>query len=190
MTAIGTCELRLAKPGDARLLARMSRDYIEQDLTWRWRPDSLTKKIAAAETVVLVAELDVGGVRFIGGFAVMDFSTGSAGTSTSESELELEFQLDSESDSELDSELDKVQLLLLAVHPNIRRRNIGAQLLRWLHKSARVAGCEHIELQVRADNLTARRFYQKFGYQEEALIPGYYDGTKAAYQMKLRLRDA
>ena len=73
MTAIGTCALRLARPGDARLLARMSRDYIEQGLTWRWRPERLQKKIAAAETVVLVAELDVSGVRFIGGFAVMDF---------------------------------------------------------------------------------------------------------------------
>ena len=36
----------------------------------------------------------------------------------------------------------------------------------------------------------ARRFYQKFGYQEETLIPGYYDGRQSAYQMKLRLRDA
>ncbi len=164
MTAIGTCELRLAKSGDARLLARMSRDYIEQGLPWRWRPESLKGKIRAAETVVLVAELDVGGVRFIGGFAVMDFETA--------------------------RHLDKAQLALLAVHPNIRRRGIGSQLLRWLHKSARVAGCEHIELQVRADNFTARRFYQKFGYQEEALIPRYYDGRKAAYQMKLRLRHA
>ena len=158
MTAIGTCELRLARPGDARLLARMSRDYIEQGLTWRWRPENLTKKIAAAETVVLVADLDIGGVRFVGGFAVMDFA------------------------------LDKAQLVLLAVHPNLRRRNIGGQLLRWLHKSARVAGCEHIELQVRADNYTARRFYQKYAYLEEALIPDYYDGKEAAYQMKLRLR--
>lgn len=163
MAAIGTCELRLAKPGDARLLARMSRDYIEQGLNWRWRPENLQRKIAAAETVVLVAELDVGGVRFIGGFAVMDFT--------------------------LDDDLEKAQLILLAVHPNIRRRNIGSQLLRWLHKSARVAGCEHVELQVRSDNYSARRFYQKFGYLEETLIPGYYDGKQAAYQMKLRLRD-
>ncbi len=163
MTAIGTCELRLARPGDARLLARMSRDYIEQGLNWRWKPTALARKIRNPETVVLVAELDVGGVRFIGGFAVMDF--------------------------ELGGTMEKAQLTLLAVHPNIRRRNIGGQLLRWLHKSARVAGCEHIELQVRSDNHTARRFYQKFGYQEEALIPGYYDGKQAAYQMKLRLRD-
>ena len=184
MAAIGTCELRLAKPGDARLLARMSRDYIEQGLTWRWRPENLTKKIAAAETVVLVAELDVGGVRFIGGFAVMDFNAGSPAIPDSD----LDFDIGSAQGSSAGAE--KAQLLLLAVHPNIRRRNIGAQLLRWLHKSARVAGCEHIELQVRADNQTARRFYQKFGYHEEALIPGYYDGIKAAYQMKLRLRDA
>jgi ribosomal-protein-alanine N-acetyltransferase len=86
--------------------------------------------------------------------------------------------------------MEKALLTLLAVHPNIRRRHIGSQLLRWLHKSARVAGCEHIELQVRSDNLAARRFYQKFGYQEEALIPGYYDGKLAAYQMKLHLRSA
>jgi ribosomal-protein-alanine N-acetyltransferase len=164
MATIGTCELRLAKTGDARLLARMSRDYIEHGLTWRWRPQALARKISAPETVVLVAELDVGGVRFIGGFAVMDFTVG--------------------------DDLEKAQLTLLAVHPNIRRRKIGSQLLRWLHKSARVAGSEHIELQVRADNFSARRFYQKFGYQEEALIPGYYDGKQAAYQMKLRLRDA
>ena len=164
MAAIGTCELRLAKPGDARLLARMSRDYIEQGLDWRWRPELLVKKIRSKDSVVLVAELDVGGVRFIGGFAVMDF--------------------------ELGGEMEKAQLTLLAVHPNIRRRHIGSQLLRWLHKSARVAGCEHIELQVRSDNLTARRFYQKFGYQEETLIPGYYDGRLSAYQMKLRLRGA
>lgn len=164
MAAIGTCELRLAKPGDARLLARMSRDYIEQGLGWRWRPEALQRKIRCADTVVLVAELDVGGVRFIGGFAVMDF--------------------------ELGGPMEKAQLALLAVHPNIRRRNIGSQLLRWLHKSARVAGCQHIELQVRSDNLSARRFYHRFGYLEEALIPGYYEGKLSAYQMKLRLRDA
>lgn len=163
MAAIGTCALRLAKPGDAGLLARMSRDYIEHGLTWRWRPENLRRKIAAPETVVLVAELDVGGVRFIGGFAVMDFLAS--------------------------TEPEKAHLVLLAVHPNIRRRHIGSQLMRWLHKSARTAGCEHIELQVRSDNYSARRFYQKFGYCEEALIPGYYEGKQAAYQMKLRLRD-
>ena len=157
MAELGTCELRLAKSADAALLARMSRDYIEQGLGWRWRAQPLRRKIAAPETVVLVADVELAGVRFTGGFAVMDF------------------------------ELDKAQLSLLAVHPNLRRHGIGSKLLRWLHKSARYAECQHIELQVRADNHKARRFYQQLGYQEETLLPNYYDGKAAAYQMKLRL---
>jgi len=167
----------------------MSRDYIEQGLTWRWRPENLARKIAAAETVVLVAELDVGGVRFIGGFAVMDFDADNKPRTGPELNSAARLQAQRQVAAETEQSLEKAQLLLLAVHPNIRRRNIGAQLLRWLHKSARVAGCEHVELQVRADNLGARRFYQKCGYQEEMLIPGYYDGKKAAYLMKLRLHD-
>ena len=43
------------------------------------------------------------------------------------------------------------------------------------------------ELQVRAGNVSARRFYGRMGYTEEALINGYYDGKEAAYQMKFRL---
>ena len=159
MAELGTCELRLAKNADATLLARMSRDYIEQGLGWRWRAEPLRRKIVASETVVLVAEVQLAGVRFTGGFATMDF------------------------------ELDKALLSLLAVHPNLRRHGIGSKLLRWLHKTARVAECQHIELQVRADNHQARRFYQQLGYQEEALLPNYYNGKEAAYQMKLRLLD-
>ena len=157
MTTIGTCTLRPARIEEAGVLARMSRDYIEQGLNWRWQPESLRKKISEAETVVLVAELEVSGTRFVGGFGVMDFG------------------------------LDKAALLLLAVHPSLRRRRIGGRLLRWLQKSARVAGCQHIELQVRANNHGARRFYRGHGYLEDALIPEYYDGHEAAYQMTLRL---
>jgi ribosomal protein S18 acetylase RimI-like enzyme len=159
MAEIGTSELRLARRGDAALLARMSRDYIEQGLPWRWQAPALNDKIAAAESVVLVADLELANMRFVGGFAVMDFPN------------------------------DKAQLNLLAVHPNLRRHGIGNKLMRWLHKSARTAGVEHIELQVRADNLQARRFYHQLGYQEETLLPNYYAGKQAAYQMKLRLHN-
>lgn len=162
MTTIGTCTLRPARAHEAGLLARMSRDYIEQGLGWRWQTEAIAEKIAEPETVVLVAELEVTGTRFVGGFAVMDFGNG-------------------------DLELDKAALLLLAVHPSLRRRRIGSRLLRWLQKSARIAGCQQIELQVRADNQVARRFYHSHGYREEALLPRYYDGREAAYQMKLRL---
>lgn len=157
MSQLTTCTVKLARRENAELIARMSRDYIEQGLRWRWRAPQIRAKIANPETVVLVAEVELGGVRFIGGFAVMDFG------------------------------LDKALLTLLAVHPSLRRMGVGGKLLRWLHKSARVAGCAHIELQVRASNISARRFYQRLGYCEEALIKDYYDGREAAYQMKLRL---
>lgn len=160
MTGIGTCTLRPAKIQEAAQLGRMSRDYIEHGLRWRWNSRALEQKIAAPETSVLVAELQVNGSCFLGGFAVMDF------------------------------ELDKASLLLLAVHPKLRRRGIGSRLLRWLQKSSAVAGCQQIDLQVRADNHSARGFYRRHGYREQALIPAYYDGREAAYQMTFRIFNA
>ncbi len=157
MAQLTICELKLARNKDATVLAHMSRDYIEHGLGWRWRPSRIRAKIAAPETIVLIAEVELAGERFIGGFATMDFGS------------------------------DKAILSLLAVRPNLRRYGIGGQLLRWLHKSALVAGCFDIELQVRAGNVSAREFYKHFGYREVAHLPGYYSGKEAAYQMTLQL---
>ena len=157
MAHLTTCELKLARNKDATVLAHMSRDYIEQGLGWRWRPSRMRTKIAAPETVVLIAEVELAATRFIGGFATMDFGS------------------------------DKAILSLLAVQPKLRRYGIGAQLLGWLHKSALVAGCFDIELQVRAGNAAARGFYRRMGYREVAHLPGYYSGKEAAYQMTIKL---
>ena len=164
MAALTTCEVKLARPDDAPLIARMSKNYIEHGLRWRWRTPQIRRKIAAPDTVVLVAEAHVRGVRLVAGFAVMDFI--------------------------MDAQRDKAILNLLAVHPKLRRMGVAGKLVRWLHKSAEVAGCEYIELQVRADNQGARRFYRDLGYSDETLLPGYYDGKVSAYQMKLRLHSA
>lgn len=164
MAELTTCNVKLALPEDAPLIASMSKNYIERGLRWRWRAPQIRRKIAAPDTTVLVADAHVGGVRLIAGFAVMDFI--------------------------MDADRDKAILNLLAVHPKLRRMGIGGKLLRWLHKSAEVAGSEYIELQVRADNRDARRFYRDLGYNDEALLPGYYDGKVSAYQMKLRLHSA
>jgi ribosomal protein S18 acetylase RimI-like enzyme len=164
MAELTTCEVTPATLADAPLLARMSKNYIERGLRWRWRTPQMRRKIAAPDTVVLAAEVHAGGTRLVGGFAVMDFI--------------------------MDADRDKAILNLLAVHPKIRRMGVGRKLVRWLHKSAAVAGCEYIELQVRSDNQGARRFYRDLGYADEALLPGYYDGKVSAYQMKLRLHSA
>ncbi|MDH3643294.1 MAG: GNAT family N-acetyltransferase [Gammaproteobacteria bacterium] len=180
MAELTTCEVKLARAADAALIARMSRDYIEQGLRWRWRTRQIRAKIANPETVVLVAKVELGGVRFIGGFAVMDFPSQEA-SPASEAPEDFSEHLSTQLSTQ------KGLLSLLAVHPSLRRMGVGGKLVRWLHKSARVAGCQHIELQVRADNIHARRFYNRMGYSEEALLNGYYDGKIAAYQMKLRL---
>ena len=50
---------------------------------------------------------------------------------------------------------DVARLLLLAVHPSVRRRGIGSLVLRWLEKVAHVAGIARIRLEARQENVAA-----------------------------------
>lgn len=53
-------DLHLASPADARDIAAMSRDLIEQGLPWTWRPERVAAAIASADTnVVVLREADV-----------------------------------------------------------------------------------------------------------------------------------
>lgn len=82
---------------------------------------------------------------------------------------------------------DYAHLNLLAVQPEYQRLGIGRRLVEWLEKSARVAGIFTVHLEVRAKNYAARRFYRTLGYQDDKLIPRYYDGREAAIRMIHRL---
>ena len=61
--------LQLADPGDAAVLAEMSRDLIEVGFEWRYRAPTLRQLIAHAETVTLVARH--GGS--VAGFGIMKY---------------------------------------------------------------------------------------------------------------------
>lgn len=61
--------LGLARSGDAREIAEMSRDLIEHGLTWAWTPARVQHFISAAETSVVVARRE----RRIAAFAIMHF---------------------------------------------------------------------------------------------------------------------
>jgi ribosomal-protein-alanine N-acetyltransferase len=61
--------LQLADPGDATVLAEMSRDLIEAGLAWRYRAPSLRQLIAHAETVTLVARHG----EAVAGFGIMKY---------------------------------------------------------------------------------------------------------------------
>jgi ribosomal protein S18 acetylase RimI-like enzyme len=53
----------------------------------------------------------------------------------------------------------------LAVVPEWRGRRVGRALLHAIEQEARRRHCCRITLEVRADNLVARRLYQDFGFQ-------------------------
>jgi ribosomal-protein-alanine N-acetyltransferase len=84
---------------------------------------------------------------------------------------------------------EHAHLMLLCVQPAQRHRGIGRGLLLWLVESARVAGVTTIDLELRADNASARAFYQRLGFVETLWLPGYYGSQVAARRMMLRLSE-
>ncbi|MCK6369962.1 MAG: GNAT family N-acetyltransferase [Gammaproteobacteria bacterium] len=87
---------------------------------------------------------------------------------------------------------EAAHLNLLAVEPRFRRHGLGSRMVRWLEKTAMVAGTFEVSLEVRALNHAARRFYRTLGYSEVDLLPGYYDHIEDAVRMlrDLRIVDA
>ena len=61
--------LGLARTGDAREIAEMSRDLIEQGLTWSWTPARVQHFISGSESSVVVARRE----RSIAAFAIRHF---------------------------------------------------------------------------------------------------------------------
>ena len=82
----------------------------------------------------------------------------------------------------------EAHLLLLAVEPSRRRRGLGRGLVRWLEKIARAGGIASIQLELRARNHGARRFYRQLGYEEVALLRGYYQQREDAMRLVTTLR--
>jgi ribosomal protein S18 acetylase RimI-like enzyme len=60
--------------------------------------------------------------------------------------------------------------------------------LAWHEEAALAAGIAAIELELRASNHAARRFYQRLGFVEFVLVRGYYQGIEAAVRMVRDIR--
>lgn len=168
-----TTSIRLARAEDARDIALMSRDLIEDGLGWRYDPARVQRLISAPDTVALVAgarlaerpapgraapqRAPASGRAPLAGFAVMDFGD------------------------------ERAHLVLLAVRPAHRRAGVGRALLEWLVRSARTAGIASLHLELRASNLAARAFYRAMGFEETVEVPGYYRGPGGAREPALRM---
>ena len=157
--ALASVTLELARRIDAKPIALMSRDEIEQGLEWRWRTPAIRAFINDPEACVLCARCRLNEREFLGGFGIMQFGA------------------------------EVAHLNLLAVDPRLRRQGLGERLLSWLETSAVTAGLYRIDLEVRANNAGARRFYEELGYKASRTIRGYYQGREAALKMHKKLRD-
>lgn len=81
----------------------------------------------------------------------------------------------------------RAHLSLLGVHPAHQRRGLGKTLLAWLEETALLAGVSAIELELRANNHSARHFYHQLGFTEAGSMPGYYRGVETAIRMTRRI---
>ena len=77
-----------------------------------------------------------------------------------------------------------VHIALLGVSQTHQRRGLGRQLVTWVEESAAVAGLFLMQLEVRAGNRQARRFYASLGYRETSLAAAYYSGVEDAIRLE------
>ena len=77
-----------------------------------------------------------------------------------------------------------VHVALLGVAPGYQRLGLGKLLVSWVEESASVAGLFLMQLEVRASNQQARRFYARLGYRETGRTAGYYSGVEDAIRLE------
>jgi [ribosomal protein S18]-alanine N-acetyltransferase len=77
-----------------------------------------------------------------------------------------------------------VHVALLGVAPGYQRLGLGKLLVSWVEESASVAGLFLVQLEVRASNRQARRFYARLGYRETGRTAGYYSGVEDAIRLE------
>jgi ribosomal-protein-alanine N-acetyltransferase len=84
-------------------------------------------------------------------------------------------------------EARRAHLVLLAVSQAERRRGVGRAVLAWIEKLARRGGIASLDLELRAGNAPARRFYASLGFREIGRVAGYYDGREDARRLRYTL---
>lgn len=88
---------------------------------------------------------------------------------------------------------DEVELLLVAVDVQLRSRGIGRLLVEKVAEDARLRGAGELYLEVRENNVAARRLYQSMGFVDVGRRVNYYTGVNgdrfAAITMRQKLRD-
>lgn len=58
----------------------------------------------------------------------------------------------------------------LAVDPSLQRKGYGALLMQKVEETLLQQGCPKINIQIRADNIAALKFYRKIGYVSDDVV--------------------
>lgn len=66
----------------------------------------------------------------------------------------------------------------VAVHPGWRRRGVASRMMAALVAYAQAEGLAFITLEVRASNQGAIALYEKFGFAQQGVRPGYYENPR------------
>jgi ribosomal-protein-alanine N-acetyltransferase len=69
---------------------------------------------------------------------------------------------------------DQIHVNNFAVHPDLRHRGLGRQLLERVLREADRMGAVRVTLEVRRSNLAAQRLYERAGFCVAAVRPAYY----------------
>lgn len=74
--------------------------------------------------------------------------------------------------------LDEGEIARIAVHPKKQRRGVGKQLLDYTSEVCQEKGICRLMLDVRESNVTARRFYEQYGFAENGIRKKFYEKPK------------
>jgi ribosomal protein S18 acetylase RimI-like enzyme len=170
--------LCLARANDAREIAEMSRDMVEQGLAWSWTPARVQHFITGSESSVVIARRDRNGLhaRDRSPNGIRPFIDDRYGASRQGIDAFAIMQFGDET----------AHLNLIAVAPEHRRQGLGRLLMEWLTATAIEAGIFRIDLELRVQNHAARVFYERLGFDSLGTVEGYYQGSEAALRMTRR----
>ena len=80
---------------------------------------------------------------------------------------------------------DSATICQIAVHPGIRRKQLGSALMDEIINDCYAKRVRYLTLEVRKSNESAINFYKKHEFKEVCIKPNYYpDGEDAIYMMQ------
>jgi len=83
---------------------------------------------------------------------------------------------------------DAAELVSLAVDPACRNRGAASSLMKSTLRRLRWRGVGRLSLMVKVTNATARRFYERHGFQKVRKAPAYYEDGEDGVLMSRSLR--